>query len=91
MLESGHVEVGMFHLGDIVQEVATGRRGKIDNLSQNHDAKGEVTSINYWRVFFEDGKQPLFGMVSDPEGIRLVSCPHGKPEASFHPARGIMG
>ena len=81
----------MFHLGDIVEEIATKRRGKIDNMSLNHDHKGQVTSVNYWRVIFSDGQQPLFGVITDELALQLVSCPHSEPEPGFYPERGIMG
>jgi hypothetical protein len=81
----------MFHLGDIVEEIATNRQGKIDNISQNNDANGRVTSINYWRVIFTDGKQPLYQIVKEPTEIRVVSCPHSDPEPGFYPDRPITG
>jgi len=84
-------EVLMFHLGDIVEEIATNRQGKIDNISQSNDASGRVTSVNYWRIIFTDGKQPLYAIVKDPAEIRVVSCPHSDPEPGFRPARGITG
>jgi hypothetical protein len=81
----------MLHLGDIVEEVATGRQGKIDNISTNNDARGQVTSVNYWRAIFLDGKQTLYGIFKDEKELRLVSCPHAEPEPGFYPERGIMG
>lgn len=80
------------HLGDIVEEVATKRRGKIDNMSQNHGPQGQVVSVNYWRIFFEDGKQPLLGIIKDRSEMRLIRCPHNEDDGGprFIPERGIM-
>jgi hypothetical protein len=61
----------MLHLGDIVGEIATKRRGKFDNKSVNHDANGQET-VNYWRVFFEDGKQPLLGIIKDEAELPML-------------------
>jgi hypothetical protein len=78
------------HLGDIVEEIATNRRGKIDNMSITHGPQGQQT-VNSWRVYFNDGKQPLLGMFKNREELRLVSCPHTEGEPRFTPARSIMG
>ncbi len=80
----------MLHLGDIVEEIATKRRGKIENMSINHDANGQET-VNYWRAYFEDGVQPLLGIIKDEAELRLVTCPHTEGEPGFAPARSIMG
>jgi hypothetical protein len=78
----------MLHLGDVVEEIATGRLGKIDTVLEHH-ANGQQT-VNYWRVFFDDGKQPLLGIIKDALELRLVSCPHTEAEPRFTPARSII-
>jgi hypothetical protein len=80
----------MFHLGDVVEELASKRQGKIDNISITHEAGGKQT-VNYWRVIFTDGKQPLYGIIKDGTELRLVSCPHAPSEPGFYPERSIMG
>jgi hypothetical protein len=78
----------MLHLGDVVEEIATGRLGKIDTVLEHH-ANGQQT-VNYWRVFFDDSKQPLLGIINDALELRLVSCPHTETEPRFTPARSII-
>lgn len=82
--------VSALHLGDIVEEISTKRCGKIDNMSITHGPAGQQT-VNYWRVFFTDGKQPLLGIIKDASELRLVSCPHAESEPGFTPGRSIMG
>lgn len=82
-------EVVTLHLGDVVEEIATKRLGKIDNMSIEHHACGQQT-VHYWRVFFEDGKQPLLGIIKDASELRLVSCPHSETQPGFKPARSII-
>jgi hypothetical protein len=71
----------VFHLGDKVQEIATGRCGKIDESRNNQEL---------WRVFFSDGGTPPLAYFKR-EALRLVQCPHTEPEPGFAPERGIMG
>jgi hypothetical protein len=79
----------MLHLGHIVEEIATKRRGKIDNTSGLLvDGQEQTTQ---WRVFFSDGKQPLLQYFSDEAGLRLIRCPHSNTTPAFVPERGIMG
>lgn len=69
------------HHDDIVEVVATKRRGRIDLTS---------TSPVYWRVQFSDGQEPPFQLVKEAE-IRLVGCPHtGNRESFMYPANPIM-
>jgi hypothetical protein len=68
------------HLGDIVEEIATKRQGKLD-----------VQNPAYWRVIFTDGKKPIYGIFEDEAALRLVSCPHAKGGSRFIPERSIMG
>jgi len=78
------------HLGDIVEEVASKRQGRIDNMSLTHTLGRQVVSANYWRIIFDDGK-PLYGIFKERSEIRLIRCPHrdsGGPR--FVPERGIM-
>ena len=46
-------EAPTLHLGDVVEEIATGRRGKIDNMSID-----EQQTVTYWRVFSMTEKIP---------------------------------
>ena len=89
--EAHALTVGL-HLGDIVEDVASKRRGKIDNMSLNYGQQGQVVSVNYWRIFFDDGKQPLLQIVKERSGIRLVRCPHDEDSGGlrFVPERRIM-
>jgi hypothetical protein len=79
------------HLGDIVEEIATKRQGKIISMNQTHGPPGQTT-VTHWRVFFGDGKQPILAIVNDRAQLRLVRCPHtDEGEPRIVPARGIMG
>lgn len=80
------------HLGDIVEEIASKRRGKIDNISLTHGSRGQVASVNYWRILFEDGGQPLLAIIKERSEMRLVKCPHREDAGGprFVPERGIM-
>jgi hypothetical protein len=74
------MEVTVFHLGDKVQVIATGRPGKLEECRNS----GEL-----WRVSFSDGGKPPIDYFK-PEALRLVECPHPEPEPGFVPERGIM-
>jgi hypothetical protein len=80
----------MLHLGDIVQEIATRRQGKIDNI-QSKGVLGREPIPNLWRVHFSDGQQPLMQYFKNAEELRLISCPHDPPGPRIVPKRGIMG
>jgi hypothetical protein len=79
----------MLHLGDIVQEVATGRQGKIDNI-QSHGVLVQEPIPNMWRVHFSDGQQPLMQSFENADDLSLIKCPHADPEPGFVPERSIM-
>jgi hypothetical protein len=68
-----------FHLGDIVLETETQRRGKIDELRSN-----------MFRVIYLDGQQPLIQYYKDVSDFELVKCPHTESGPRFVPERGIM-
>lgn len=80
----------VFHLGDIVQEIATGRQGKIDNI-HSEGVLGQEPTPNLWRVHFSDGQQPMMQYFQTTDELRLVKCPHDSSQPRFVPARGIMG
>lgn len=80
----------MLHLGDMVQEIATGRQGKIDSIHAE-GVLGKEQIPNLWRVFFSDGKTPLLQYFKNEVELRLIECPHANPEPGFVPERGIMG
>jgi len=75
----------MFHVGDIVEEIATKREGKLDEVPQG------PTAVLRWRVLFSDGEQPLLKYFLNDSELRLVKCPHDSSgESRFVPQRGIM-
>jgi len=78
----------LLHGGDIVQEIATGRQGKIDGIG-NAIMQGRETQTN-WRIAFSDGKEPGMWTYKNRAELRLIICPHGDPEPGFYPAEGIM-
>lgn len=76
----------MFHNEDIVEEVATGRQGKVTQIHFD----GAVQ--NRWHVVFEDGKQPPINWFKEESELRLVKCPHsGGGEPGFYPERPLAG
>jgi hypothetical protein len=79
----------MFHNEDIVEEIATGRQGKIDSI-QSEGIVGQEQIPNQWRVFFSDGKEPLLKSFKKEDEIRLIKCPHPRREPGFYPGRPIM-
>lgn len=76
----------MFHLEDVVEEIATKRRGELDSS----DSPAGMPS-NMWRVHFSDGKEPLSKYFKNVEELRLVKCPHEPSETTIVPSRSIMG
>lgn len=76
------------HGDDIVQEIGTGRQGKIDAIG-SEITQGRETQTN-WRVAFSDGKGPPLWTFTKRAELRLVRCPHGESEPGFFPAEGIM-
>ena len=75
----------MIHLEDVVEEVATKRRGRVDNTGGSLVNGQEVT--NQWRVHFSDGIDPLMKIFLNEEELRLVTCPHEISEPGFYPSR----
>jgi hypothetical protein len=80
-------ETPTLHLGDIVEEIATKRRGKIDTGPTV--ASGGQIAPN-WRVIFTDGQKPLYKHFDDARELRVVSCPHPQDGPSFKLKRSIM-
>jgi hypothetical protein len=78
----------LLHGEDIVQEIATGRQGKIDAIG-SEITHGRETQTN-WRVAFADGKAPPLLTFTNRSQLRFVRCPHGDPEPGFYPAEGIL-
>jgi hypothetical protein len=76
------------HLGDIVEEVATKRRGKIDG-GPTLSTAGPIAPN--WRVIFTDGKKPLYKYFDKEGELRVVSCPHNQDGPRFRLNRSIMG
>lgn len=79
----------MLHNDDVVEEVTTGRPGKIDSI-QSGGALGEEPKPNQWRVHFSDGKDPLMKYFDSEDHLRLIKCPHGESSSGFVPSRPIM-
>ena len=79
----------MLHLEDRVEEIATGRPGKIDNIG-SAGVLGKEPTPNLWRVHFSDGKMPLMQYFKNEEELRLIQCPHEAPQPGFVPESGIM-
>jgi hypothetical protein len=77
----------MLHNEDIVEEIATGREGKIDSIS-SEIAQGRETP-NLWRVFFSDGKVPLMKYFKKEGELRLIKCPHRGSETAIYPERPL--
>jgi hypothetical protein len=76
------------HGGDIVQEIATGRQGKIDGIN-SEIMQGRETQKN-WRVVFSDAKEPPLWTFTNRAELRLVMCPHNDSEPGFYPSEGVM-
>ena len=79
----------MLHEGDVVEEIATGRRGVVDSIGSTLVNKQEIQ--NSWRVRFNDGKEPLSKYFTTEADLRLAECPHqNQGEPGFYPSRPIM-
>jgi hypothetical protein len=59
------------HAGDIVEEVATGREGRVGS---SYGAVG--TPDERWLVFFSDGQDSLTKLLFNMDDLRLITCPH---------------
>jgi hypothetical protein len=78
----------MFHTEDIVEEIATRRQGKIDQIGSEISQGREIQK--HWRVVFSDGGAPgVWTFVNETE-LRLVRCTHSDPEPGIYPADPIM-
>jgi hypothetical protein len=66
---SGGIQMA-FHIDDMVEEVATKRRGKLDEAPQ------VPTDVHRWRVLFSDGAKPLVKYFVSEADLTLISCPH---------------
>jgi hypothetical protein len=75
----------VFHLDDVVQEIATERFGELDSSDSDFGMPS-----NMWRVHFSDGKEPLSKYFKNVEELRLVRCPHQPDETTIVPSRSIM-
>lgn len=75
----------MFHLEDIVEEIATKRQGKLDSSG---GTAGEEPDM--WRVYFSDGEEPIIKYFKSVKDLRLIRCPHESTEPGFVPSRSIM-
>ena len=72
------------HIGDIVEEIATKRHGKLDEAPQI------PTDVGRWRVSFSDGAKPLVKYFLSETDLVLISCPHpDEKDPRFMPKRGI--
>lgn len=76
------------HRDDIVEVVATKRRGKIDNIRGAIMNDQEIPT--HWRVQFGDGKEPPMQTFENESELRLVECPHTDSASGFYPANSIM-
>lgn len=61
----------MLHAGDIVEEIATKRSGKI-----NGTRGWPGTTPLECCVYFSDGKDPVIKLFFHEEELRLIECPH---------------
>lgn len=79
----------MLHNDDVVEEIATGRQGKIDAVDTLIE-KGHQTAQR-WRVYFTDGKEPLIKYFLKEGDLRVTRCPHIEPtEPRFVPSEPLM-
>ena len=60
-----------------------------DRLGCSCSQFGQRT-VNYWRVFFDNGKESSLGIIKNRSDLRLVSCPHTEGEPGFTPSRSTM-
>jgi hypothetical protein len=78
----------MLHMGDVVEEKATKRRGELNEAPR----PGIKTDVLRWRVNFSDGGDPPLKYFTNESDLALISCPHTEDkEPRFVPERGIMG
>ena len=75
----------MSHLEDIVEEIATKRRGKLDS---SHGTTGREPDT--WSVYFSDGNDPVMKYFKNLDELRLIKCPHDSTGPAFVPSRPIM-
>jgi len=75
----------MFHLEDIVEEIATKRQGKLDSSGGTVGQEPDM-----WRVYFSDGKEPIMKYFKNVNELRLIRCPHKSAEPGFVPSGSIM-
>lgn len=78
----------MLHMGDKVQEIATGRQGKIDSVRYNGTPEDGIPTA--WRVYFSDSKDPLIQYFKKEDELRVIECPRADPDPGFVPDRPIM-
>ncbi len=81
-------QITALHVGDNVQEIATGRSGKIQG------ARGVVgQEPEFWMVYLSDGKKAEIKHFkrNDLHELRLINCPHQPTEPCFIPSSSIMG
>lgn len=78
----------MIHNEDLVEEVATARRGKVDSVGAE-TVQGR-TVPNLWCVRFLDGKEPPLKYFQTEADLRVISCPHGESEPGFYPERPLV-
>lgn len=75
----------MFHLEDIVEEIATKRQGKLDSSGGTVGQEPDM-----WRVYFSDSKEPIMKYFKNVNELRLIRCPHKSAEPGFVPSGSIM-
>jgi hypothetical protein len=64
----------LIQAGDTVEEIATGRHGKLTSVESNNpsaNTSATVTPIK-WHVHFSDGKEPVFRTFHKESDLRLV-------------------
>lgn len=66
----------VLHQGDIVEEIDTGRLGKV------WEARQLMTDSLRWRVEFSDGQKPIMNYFITRSDLRLIDCPHSAPPES---------
>lgn len=80
--------IAALQVGDSVQEIATGRRGRIQG------ARGVVgQGPELWLVYLSDGRKAEVKHFrrGDLDELRLVNCPHESSGPGFIPSSSIMG
>jgi hypothetical protein len=77
----------MFHEEDIVEEIATGRLGKIDQIGCE-TSRGHETQTQ-WHVVFSDTRAPGVSTFVSKAQLRLVRCPHSDPRPGVSPAEPL--